>query len=108
MAEFERFYSAQPRMPLVVPADGAKVLIVKFNDYQCPACGESFRPTSAFLRNTRQAIPGAVRLVTQDFPLESECNTGGHASTAALRGGGGRAAGARQGPRRGARGVAVH
>ena len=21
-----------------VPADGAKVVIVKFNDYQCPAC----------------------------------------------------------------------
>ena len=33
---------SQPRVPLVVPADGAKVLIVKFNDFQCPACGQSY------------------------------------------------------------------
>ena len=41
-SEFERWYASQPRVPLVVPADGAKVLIVKFNDYQCPACGQSY------------------------------------------------------------------
>src|SRR5262245_22857823 len=40
--EFERWYSAQPRVPLVISADGAKVLIVKFNDFQCPACGQSY------------------------------------------------------------------
>ena len=30
------------RIPLVIPRDGAKVLIVKFNDFQCPACGHSY------------------------------------------------------------------
>ena len=31
-------YEALPRVPVAVPTDGAKVLIVRFNDYQCPPC----------------------------------------------------------------------
>ena len=77
LAEFVRFYEAQPRVTLTVPADGAKVLIVKFNDYLCPACGESFRAYKSVLAKYDASNPGAVRLVTRDFPLESECNTGG-------------------------------
>ena len=77
VAEFLRFYNAQPRLTLNVPADGAKVLIVKFNDYLCPACGESFRAYKSVLAKYEASNPGAVRLVTRDFPLESECNTGG-------------------------------
>ena len=77
IAEFLRFYNAQPRLTLNVPADGAKVLIVKFNDYLCPACGESFRAYKSVLAKYEASNPGAVRLVTRDFPLESECNTGG-------------------------------
>src|SRR4029077_18771936 len=41
-SEFERWYASQPRVPLIVPAEGAKVLVVKFNDFQCPACGQSY------------------------------------------------------------------
>ena len=77
LAEFVRFYEAQPRMTLNVPAEGAKVLVVKFNDYQCPACGESFRAYKSVLAKYEASNPGAVRLVTRDFPLETECNTGG-------------------------------
>jgi uncharacterized membrane protein/predicted DsbA family dithiol-disulfide isomerase len=77
IAEFIRFYNAQPRVTVNVPADGAKVLIVKFNDYLCPACGESFRAYKSVLAKYEASDPGAVRLVTRDFPLESECNTGG-------------------------------
>jgi uncharacterized membrane protein/predicted DsbA family dithiol-disulfide isomerase len=77
VAEFLRFYNAQPRLTLNVPADGAKVLIVKFNDYLCPACGESFRAYKSVLAKYEVSNPGAVRFVTRDFPLESECNTGG-------------------------------
>jgi protein-disulfide isomerase/uncharacterized membrane protein len=77
VAEFIRFYEAQPRLALNVPAEGAKVLIVKFNDYLCPACGESFRAYKSVLEKYEASNPGAVRLVTRDFPLEAECNTGG-------------------------------
>jgi uncharacterized membrane protein/protein-disulfide isomerase len=76
-AEFERFYTAQPRLTLNVPAEGAKVLIVKFNDYQCPACADSFRAYKSVLAKYESSHPGAVRLVTRDYPLEQECNTGG-------------------------------
>ena len=41
-SEFERYYTGQPRLPLVVPAEGAKVLVVKFNDYQCPPCRATY------------------------------------------------------------------
>jgi uncharacterized membrane protein/protein-disulfide isomerase len=76
-AEFERFYSSQPRVPLVIPAEGAKVLVVKFNDYQCPPCRQSFMDYKSVFAKYEASHPGAVRFVTRDFPLEAECNSGG-------------------------------
>ena len=64
----------QPRVPLVVPADGAKVLVVKFNDYQCPACGQSYTQYKPILAKYEAAQPGAVRLVMKDYPLNRDCN----------------------------------
>jgi uncharacterized membrane protein/protein-disulfide isomerase len=81
-SEFERFYTAQPRMSLDVPADGARVLIVKFNDYQCPACAESHRAYKSVLAKYQASHPGAVRVVLRDFPLEAECNSGGQHAAA--------------------------
>ena len=86
----------QPRMTLNVPAEGAKVLVVKFNDYLCPACGESFRAYKSVLAKYEASNPGAVRLVTRDFPLETECNTGA-AAPGRVRGCGGGPAGTAQG-----------
>ena len=37
-----------------IPAEGAKVLIVKFNDYQCPACGQSYLALQADPREVRR------------------------------------------------------
>jgi uncharacterized membrane protein len=76
-AEFERYYSSQPRVPLVIPAEGAKVLVVKFNDYQCPPCRQSFMDYKSVFAKYEASNPGAVRFVTRDFPLEAECNSGG-------------------------------
>jgi hypothetical protein len=39
--QVNREYLERWAIPLIVPADGAKVLVVKFNDCQCPACGQS-------------------------------------------------------------------
>jgi len=74
-SEFERYYTAQPRLPLVVPAEGAKVLVVKFNDYQCPPCRATYMEYKGIFAKYEQSQPGAVRLVLKDFPLESECNS---------------------------------
>jgi uncharacterized membrane protein len=58
--DFAAAWAAQPRVDLGVPADGAKVVIVKFNDYQCPG----FAKTN----------PGAVKYVVKDWPWNARCN----------------------------------
>jgi uncharacterized membrane protein len=73
-SEFERWYASQPRVPLIVPAEGAKVLVVKFNDYQCPACGQSYTQYKPIFAKYQAEQPGAVRLVMKDYPLNRDCN----------------------------------
>jgi uncharacterized membrane protein len=73
-SEFERWYASQPRVPLIIPTEGAKVLVVKFNDYQCPACGQSYTLYKPIFEKYEKAQPGAVRLVTKDYPLNRDCN----------------------------------
>ena len=73
-SELERFLASAPRVPLVVPAEGAKVLIVKFNDFQCPACGHSYLTYKPILAKYEAEHPGAVRVVLKDYPLNSQCN----------------------------------
>jgi len=73
-SEFERWYSSQPRVPLIVPSDGAKVLVVKFNDFQCPACGQSYQQYKPIFAKYDAQQPGAVKLVLKDYPLNRDCN----------------------------------
>jgi len=73
-SEFERWYASQPRVPLIVPAEGAKVLVVKFNDFQCPACGQSYLQYKPIFAKYEADHPGAVRLVLKDYPLNRDCN----------------------------------
>lgn len=74
-SEFERWYTAQPRREITVASDGAKVLVVKFNDYQCPACGGAYQEYKSVFAKYESSQPGAVRRVVMDFPLEAECNS---------------------------------
>lgn len=73
-SELERFMASAPRVPLVIPAEGAKVLIVKFNDFQCPACGQSYLQYKPILAKYAASNPGAVRVVLKDYPLNRDCN----------------------------------
>jgi uncharacterized membrane protein/protein-disulfide isomerase len=73
-SEFERWYSSQPRVPLIIPAEGAKVLVVKFNDFQCPACGQSYLAYKPIFAKYEAERPGAVKLVLKDYPLNRDCN----------------------------------
>jgi protein-disulfide isomerase/uncharacterized membrane protein len=73
-SEFERWYASQPRVPLIVQAEGAKVLVVKFNDFQCPACGQSYLQYKPIFAKFEAERPGAVRLVMKDYPLNRDCN----------------------------------
>jgi protein-disulfide isomerase len=58
----------------VIAAQGARVLIVKFNDYQCPACSQSYEMYKPVLAKYEASNPGAVRVVLKDFPLNPDCN----------------------------------
>ena len=73
-SEFERWYASQPRIPLIIPSEGAVVLVVKFNDYQCPACGNSYTQYKPIFAKYQADRPGAVRVVLKDFPLNVDCN----------------------------------
>lgn len=73
-SELEQFMAQAPRIPLIIPRDGAKVLIVKFNDFQCPACGKSYLSYKPILAKYESQDPGAVRMVLKDYPLNSNCN----------------------------------
>jgi uncharacterized membrane protein len=77
IADFERWLAQQPRLPIEVDAQGAKVVVVKFNDYQCPACRQTYIAYKGLKAKYEKLAPGQVRFVTVDYPLDSECNTGG-------------------------------
>jgi uncharacterized membrane protein/protein-disulfide isomerase len=77
LAPFEQWIQAQPRVPIAEPTDGAKVLIIKFNDYQCPPCRQTYNEYTPIIERYKKEYPGQVKFVTKDFPLEAECNTGG-------------------------------
>jgi uncharacterized membrane protein/protein-disulfide isomerase len=73
-SEFVRFWESQPRTQIPVSADGAAVVIVKFSDFMCPSCAQTYRDYKPVLERFNAQYPGAIRLVQKDFPLETECN----------------------------------
>ena len=64
----------QPRMIVPADAEGASVVVVKFNDYQCPPCRQTFELYTPIRQKWAQQAPGKVKFITRDFPLEGECN----------------------------------
>jgi len=72
--EFEKYWEARERVPMAIPAEGAKVLIVKFNDFQCPPCRNSHLAYKPVLAKYLADHPGQVRYVLRDYPLDAECN----------------------------------
>jgi protein-disulfide isomerase len=74
-SELERHMATSERVPLAVPADGAKVVVVKFNDYQCPACAQSYLAYKPVLAKYEASHPGQVKVVVKDYPLNADCNS---------------------------------
>jgi uncharacterized membrane protein len=66
------WWELQPKVDLPIPDNGAKVLIVKFNDYQCGACKITHDLYKGVLN--KYAAGGQVRYIVKHFPLEPECN----------------------------------
>jgi uncharacterized membrane protein/protein-disulfide isomerase len=72
--ECDLWFESQVRVPIDLPTDGARVLIVKFNDYQCPTSAETHKTHAAVLAKYQAAQPGKVKVILKDYPLEPECN----------------------------------
>jgi protein-disulfide isomerase len=71
---FADAWAKQPRVDLGIPADGAKVIIVKFNDFECPTCAQFetfYRPV---LQKFAASHPGAIKYVVKDYPWDTKCN----------------------------------
>jgi protein-disulfide isomerase len=52
----------------------APVIIVKFNDYQCPPCRQTYDLYKPLHEKWDREAPGKVKWVTKNFPLQPECN----------------------------------
>jgi len=71
---FREAWNKLPRTDLGIPTDGAKVVVVKFNDYECPGCRlthEWYKPVLAKFE-AKQA--GSVKFVSKDWPWNKSCN----------------------------------
>jgi uncharacterized membrane protein len=73
-----------PRVDLGVSADGAKVVVVKFIDWQCPTCKAAHFGYKPIFDRLAQSHPGQVVQIIKDYPLSNKCNftisSIGHAS----------------------------
>lgn len=72
--QLEQYLAQQPRVPVMAPSDGAAVVILKFNDYQCPACGQTYRDYKPVFAKWNAQAPGKIKFISKDYPLERECN----------------------------------
>ena len=71
-ADLAKWWAVQPKVDLPIPSDGAKILVVKFSDYMCPACRNTFEEYKAVLGKYLAA--GQISYVVKHYPLEAECN----------------------------------
>jgi uncharacterized membrane protein/protein-disulfide isomerase len=71
---FSDAWAQQPRVDMGIPAEGAKVIVVKFNDFECPTCRQYEAFYKPVLDKFAKSHPGAVKYVVKDFPWNSECN----------------------------------
>ena len=75
--DFEHWLAQQPRVHVSAAAEDEpsnSVEILKFNDYQCPACANAYRSYKSVLAAFQERNRDQVRLATLDFPLDGECN----------------------------------
>jgi protein-disulfide isomerase len=77
LTEWHKWLDAQPRAPEVAPSGPVKVLVVKFNDFECPACRQMWAEYRGVVAKWEASHPTDVQFQNRDFPLESECGFGG-------------------------------
>ena len=71
-ADFERWWDVQPKVDVPIDRGTAKVLVVKFNDFQCPPCRLTYNEYRGILE--KYEASGELKFVLKHFPLDPECN----------------------------------
>jgi protein-disulfide isomerase len=59
-----------------MPTGATKVLVLKFNDYQCPSCRLAWILYKDIIAKYEKAHPGVFMFENRDYPLETECGAG--------------------------------
>ncbi len=77
LTELYAWLDRQPTVPDAMPQGDVKVLLLKFNDYQCPSCRQAYMLYNDIITKYEAAYPGVFRYESRDFPLEPECGAGG-------------------------------
>ena len=71
--ELERWWDLQPKIEMPYSNDGAKVLLVKFNDYQCPPCRATYFAYEPVIEKYKDR-PKDFRYELKHYPLDPSCN----------------------------------
>jgi len=71
--QFLAAWAQQIRHDVHVPAAGARLVVVKFNDWMCPGCRMAYQEFKPLLAKY-QATPGALKYVERDWPWNKDCN----------------------------------
>lgn len=71
---FDRDWNARRHLTIGIPNEGAKVLVVMFIDWQCPACRAVHATYLPIVDAINRQKPGSIRVVTRDYPLNMRCN----------------------------------
>jgi protein-disulfide isomerase len=77
LTEVQAWLDRQPTVPEVMPQGNVKVLLIKFNDYQCPSCRQAYILYKDIIAKYEAAYPGVFKYENRDYPLETECGAGG-------------------------------
>jgi uncharacterized membrane protein/protein-disulfide isomerase len=70
-SEFEKWWEMQTRKDVPYTVEGAKVVVVKFNDYQCPPCKQTYDAYAPILAKYEAQ---GVKYIMRHFPLNPACN----------------------------------
>jgi protein-disulfide isomerase len=74
-AEWDRYLDSKVAVsePALLPSGATKVLLTKFNDYQCPSCRQTYVIYRSIIEKYEKEYPGVFVYQTKDLPLEPEC-----------------------------------
>ena len=75
VAEWHKYLDGQKPVaePALLPTGEMKVRFIKFNDYQCPSCKQTWGLYRGIIAKYEKEYPGVFVFETKDLPLEPEC-----------------------------------